>query len=131
MKQSFFVFLLVMFSVASYSQEKSKLEGNAAYSTNVINAHPEFPGGSNGFSEFISKNYKAPNIKGLKGKVFVEFVVEVDGSLVDIKVIRDLGYGTGEEAIRVLKESPLWTPGIYDGKLIRVRYSLPITIDVK
>ncbi|HTG67178.1 MAG TPA: energy transducer TonB, partial [Flavobacterium sp.] len=58
----------------------------------------------------------------------VSFVVEKDGSLTDIKVLRDIGYGTGKEAIRVLQKSPKWNPGIQNGKPVRVQYSLPITI---
>jgi periplasmic protein TonB len=64
----------------------------------------------------------------LKGKVYVTFVVEKDGSLTDIKVLRDIGYGTGKEAIRVLSKCPKWMPGEQNGKKVRVLYSLPITI---
>ena len=64
----------------------------------------------------------------MKGKIFIQFVVEKDGSLTDIKVMRDLGYGTGAEAIRVLKKSPKWKPGIQNGRAVRVLYSLPISI---
>jgi protein TonB len=80
------------------------------------------------FQEFIAKNYRTPDVEGLRGKVIVSFVVEKDGSIVDVKVIKDLGYGTGAEAIRVLKLSPKWTPAMQDGKPVRVMYSLPITI---
>ena len=69
-------------------------------------------------------------VKNLKGKVFVTFVVEKDGSLSDIKVIRDIGLGTGEEAIRVLKECPKWLPGEQNGQKVRVLYSLPISIQL-
>ena len=65
----------------------------------------------------------------MSGKVYVTFVVEKDGSLTDIKVIRDIGFGTGKEAIRVLKSSPKWTPGEKNGKKVRVLYSIPITIN--
>ena len=68
---------------------------------------------------------------GLAGVFFDQLVlrnVEKDGSLTDIKVIRDIGYGTGKEAIRVLKKCPKWTPGEQNGKKVRVLYSLPITI---
>ena len=80
------------------------------------------------FYKFVGNNYQAPEEEGLKGKVYVTFVVEKDGSLTDIKVIRDIGYGTGKEAIRVLKKCPKWTPGEQNGKKVRVLYSLPITI---
>lgn len=78
--------------------------------------------------KFVGKNYRVPDEEGLKGNVFVTFVVEKDGSLTDIKVLRDIGYGTGKEAIRVLKSSPKWIPGEQNGKKVRVQYSLPIRI---
>ena len=101
---------------------------NTVYTTAGIEVKPDFPGGMEKFYKFVGSNYVAPEEEGLKGKVFVSFVVEKDGSLTDIKVIRDIGYGTGKEAIRVLKKSPRWSPGIQNGKPVRVLYSLPITI---
>ncbi|MFE3868029.1 energy transducer TonB [Flavobacterium sp. LS2P90] len=103
-------------------------EDNQIYNTAGIEVKPEFPGGMDKFYSYVGKNYQTPEEEGLKGKVYVTFVVEKDGSLTDIKVIRDIGYGTGKEAIRVLKKSPRWTPGVQNGKPVRVLYSLPITI---
>ncbi len=103
-------------------------EDNSIYNTAGIEVKPDFPGGIEKFYKFISKNYQVPEEEGLKGKVFVSFVVEKDGSLTDIKVIRDIGYGTGKEAIRVLKSCPKWNPGEQNGKKVRVLYSLPINI---
>ncbi|TDE31129.1 MULTISPECIES: energy transducer TonB [Flavobacterium] len=98
------------------------------YNTAGIEVKPDFPGGIEKFYKFVGNNYQTPEEEGLKGKVYVTFVVEKDGTLTDIKVIRDIGYGTGKEAIRVLKKSPRWSPGIQNGKPVRVLYSLPITI---
>ena len=103
-------------------------EDNSIYNTAGIEVKPEFPGGLEKFYKFVANNYRTPEEDGLKGKVFVTFVVEKDGSLTDIKVIRDIGFGTGKEAIRVLKSSPRWNPGEQNGKKVRVLYSLPITI---
>lgn len=103
-------------------------EDNNIYNTAGIEVKPDFPGGMEKFYKYISKNYQVPEEEGLKGKVFVSFVVEKDGSLTDIKVIRDIGYGTGKEAIRVLKSCPKWNPGEQNGKKVRVLYSLPISI---
>lgn len=103
-------------------------EDNSVYNTAGIEVKPDFPGGIEKFYKFVAKNYQVPEEEGLKGKVFVSFVVEKDGSLTDIKVIRDIGYGTGKEAIRVLKSSPRWNPGEQNGKKVRVLYSLPINI---
>lgn len=86
------------------------------------------PGGMNAFYKFINENYRQPDVEGLKGKVIISFVIDIDGKIVDIKVLKDIGYGTGKEAIRVLKLCPKWTPGKQDGKPVRVAYTLPINI---
>ena len=78
-------------------------EDNNIYNTAGIEVKPDFPGGMQKFYNFISKNFQTPEEDGLSGKIFVTFVVEKDGSLTDIKVLRDIGYGTGKEALRVLK----------------------------
>lgn len=103
-------------------------EDNSVHNLAGIEVKPDFPGGIDKFYKFVGKNYQVPEEEGLKGKVFVSFVVEKDGSLTDIKVIRDIGYGTGKEAIRVLKSCPKWNPGEQNGKKVRVLYSLPINI---
>lgn len=110
----------------------AEIVDNNVYSSAGIEVQPEFPGGFAGFGKYVQKNYRTPEVEGdLKGRVFVEFVVEKDGSLTDIKVVRDLGFGTGAEAIRMLRNAPRWKPGVQNGKTIRVRYSLPIMLDLK
>jgi protein TonB len=104
------------------------VEDNSIHNMAGIEVKPDFPGGLEKFYKYVGNNYRVPEEEGIKGKVFVTFVVEKDGSLTDIKVVRDIGYGTGAEAIRVLKKSPRWNPGEQNGKKVRVLYSLPITI---
>ena len=91
---------------------------------------PEFPGGIEEFYKFVNNNFKFPDEEtGTKGKkVYATFIVEKDGSLTDIKILRDAGYGTGVETIRVLKNSPKWISGQQNGKKVRVLYSIPITM---
>lgn len=97
-----------------------------------VETMPEYPGGINAFREFIAANYKTPKAnKDIKGSLIVQFVIETDGSMSNIKVVRDLGYGTGFEAVRVLKLAEKWKPGIQDGKPVRVNYTLPLTIKIK
>lgn len=103
-------------------------EDNTIYSTAGIEVQPEFPGGIQKFYAFVGKNYQMPEEEGLKGKVYVSFVVEKNGELTDIKVLRDIGYGTGKEAIRVLKSCPKWTPAEQNGKKVRCAYTLPISL---
>lgn len=102
-------------------------EDNNIYNTAGIEVKPEFQGGMDKFYKFISKNYTTPDDCG-GGKVFVNFVVEKDGSLTDIKVLREACPGSGKEAIRVLKSCPKWNSGEQNGKKVRVLFSLPISI---
>jgi len=102
---------------------------NKIYNSIEIEVKPKFPGGTVKFHQFIDKNYKKPNKKPtLQGFLFANFIVEKDGSLSDIKVLRDIGFGTGEELIRVLKLSPKWKPGKQNNKQVRALYSLVVPV---
>ena len=114
--------------MASAQVQNDTLSESFIYEAKVVDRMPQFPGGNGELYKFIARNYKVPNVTGLIGKVFVSFVVEVDGSLSDFKILKDLGRGTGEEAIRVLKLSPLWKPGVRKDRKVRVKYELPISL---
>lgn len=89
---------------------------------------PEFPGGTNAMFDFIRKNVKYPESakeKGIEGRVYVNFVIDKDGSISDIKVLRGLCKEIDEEAVRVVKAMPKWNPGMQDGEPVRVQYTLP------
>ncbi len=108
--------------------ERAAFEENQIYNTAGIEVKPEFPGGQEALEHFLKDNFKNAE-KDLKGKVYATFIVERNGSLSDIKILRDLGYGTGAEAIRVLKKSPKWIPGKLKNKTVRVLYALPIVVN--
>jgi len=121
--------------IASEDTRKSKTqktpEKETAATVNEIDKQPEYPGGILEFYKFVGKNFKVPAETGankIQGKVYMEFMIETDGSLSEFKIIKDLGYGVGDEAIRVLKLSPKWSPGTQNGQPVRVLYNLPITI---
>lgn len=122
------IIFLMLFSTQTQAQEEQTESNENIYNTAGIKVQPEFPGGMTEFYKYISQNYKTPNIKRLKGKVYVAFIIEKDGNLSDIKVIRDIGHGTGAEAVRILKACPAWKPGEMNGEKVRVQYSLPIAI---
>ncbi|WP_396187430.1 M56 family metallopeptidase [Flavobacterium sp.] len=103
---------------------------NSSTLTNSNKTNPEFPGGMQEFFKFVGKNYKVPNNFKGSGKIYVSFMVEIDGSLSEFQVLRDAGLETGEEALRVLKLSPKWIAGKEDGKITRMRYNIPIKIEV-
>ena len=125
MKHIFFL-IITIFCISNGMAQDITNDSEKIYY--AVETKPDFKGGIKEFYTYVSKNFKVPNANKLSGKVIVSFVVEKDGSLTDIKVIRDIGYGTGEEAIRVLKNSPTWIPGYQSGKPVRVMYTLPIVI---
>ena len=95
----------------------------------VVEQMPEFPGGDKGFHQFIADNIKYPaeaKEEGLKGRVFVNFIVEPDGSVSDIRVLRGIGGGCDEEAVRVVESMPRFKPGMQDGEAVRVSYTVPV-----
>lgn len=108
-------------------------ETNVINTTAVLDKLPEFPGGMKKFYTYVGQNFEKPELEVSKTmKIFVSFVIEKDGSMTDIKVVKDPGYGLGLEAIRVLKSlKTKWSPGILNGKSVRTSYNLPIVVEVR
>jgi len=95
----------------------------------VVESMPAFPGGETELHRYLAENIKYPQMakeSGIQGRVFVTFVVERDGKVTDVKVLRGIGGGCDEEAIRVVKNMPKWTPGKQRGKPVRVQFNLPV-----
>lgn len=120
-------FLIVFLSIQFVFSQANDSE---IYSSVGIDVKPEFPGGISAFYKFIGDNYKSPDLPGLKGKVYLSFVIEKDGKVNEIKVLRDIGHGTGDEAMRILNLCPNWLPGEQNGQKVRCMYSIPIAIDI-
>jgi protein TonB len=96
----------------------------------AVEKEPAYPGGIESFYNYLRNTIRYPAVakeNNVQGKVFVSFVVEKDGSLTDIKVVRGIGSGCDEEAVRVLKSSKKWNPGIQNGRPVRVAYTMPIS----
>jgi TonB family C-terminal domain len=94
----------------------------------VVDEMPEFPGGEKALMDYVSSNVKYPEAakdKNIAGRVFVSFVVEKDGSVSNVKVLRGIGGGCDEEAVRVIKGMPKWKPGKQKGKPVRVNFQMP------
>ena len=95
---------------------------------------PEFPGGMDSLRSYLQENIHYPQEaidSGIEGRVFVNFVVEEDGSITSAKVMRGLGYGCDEEAIRLVSNMPKWKPGTQREVPVRVSYNLPIKFEMK
>jgi TonB family protein len=105
----------------------SESESNSIYS--VVEEQPSYPGGDEARIRFLQANMKYPEEakeRGVQGKVFVTFIVEVNGSLSNISVLKGIGRVVDEEAIRVVKLMPKWIPGKMKGVPVRVQFNLPI-----
>jgi len=96
---------------------------------NLVSVMPSYIGGDEALKEFIRNNIQFPNqakSKNISGIVYVNFIVETDGTLSDINILKDIGGGCGEEALRIIKKMPLWNSGEQDGVKVRVNYNLPV-----
>ncbi len=95
----------------------------------VVESMPEFPGGMAKLMSYLGNNIKYPPLakeSGIQGRVFINFVVETDGRISKVKVLRGIGGGCDEEAVRVVEAMPKWKPGMQRGKPVRVSYNLPV-----
>ncbi len=95
----------------------------------IVEQMPQFPGGEKEMMKFIKNNLRYPSLaaeNGIQGTVIVNFVVDRDGKITRIKVVRGIGGGCDEEAMRVLTKMPAWSPGRQGGKAVLVSYTVPI-----
>ncbi|RFP66127.1 energy transducer TonB [Hymenobacter lapidiphilus] len=95
-----------------------------------VEVMPEFAGGQAALAKYLQRNlhYPTPALKaGVGGRVYIAFTVNTDGSITDVEVLKGLGYGTDEEASRVIRQMPAWKPGYQNNRAVPVRYNLPIT----
>ena len=104
-----------------------KTEKDSVY--NIVEQMPEFPGGTNALLKYVANNIHYPEKAkdaGIEGRVFIGFVIRKDGSVSDVKVMKGIGGGCDEEAVRVINSMPKWTPGRQKGETVNVNYSMPI-----
>jgi protein TonB len=95
-----------------------------------VEQEPAFPGGIQKFYDYLGKSIRYPAVdreNNVTGKVFVQFVVERDGSLTDVKALRGPSQTLQDEAARAVKASPKWTPGVQNGRKVRVQYTVPVS----
>ena len=95
----------------------------------IVEEMPHFPGGAAALQAFLSSNTKYPVVaqeNGVQGRVIVSFVVERDGSITDVRVVRSVDPSLGREASRVVRSMPRWSPGKQNGSAVRVKYTVPV-----
>lgn len=109
--------------------QKDQQKGTEEVVFTVVEQMPEYPGGKSAMYAYMGKSIKYPEKarkNATEGTVYVTFVVKKDGSVSSVSVLRGIGDGCDEEAVRVIKEMPNWKPGMQRGKAVNVQYNLPI-----
>ena len=117
-------------STKSVMMTSTSSNGGPVADKETTETDPEFPGGMWELYKFMAENIHYPEQAkndGVQGRVFVRFVIDADGTVKDAKVLRGIGSGCDEEALRVVNAMPKWKPGTVDGKPVRTQYNLPIT----
>ncbi len=100
----------------------------------VVEEDPEYPGGMEELYKFVGKNLQYPALakeNNITGRVYVSFVVEKDGSVSKVKVLKEIGGGCGNEAMRVVKMMPKWKPGKQHGRAVRTQFTLPVMFELQ
>lgn len=122
-------FIFASYNVTNAQERKAKSD-----IFTVVDVMPEFPGGQTALNNFIAVNLQYPaeakqNKK--EGTVHSSFIVETDGSISNIKILRKIGFGCDEEVERVLSIMPKWKPGMKNRKAVRVQMNLPVSFSLK
>ncbi len=118
-----------MKSVKKTEANKPEMKPNADGVYQIVEEMPSFPGGDQKLMEYIANNINYPQEardKGIEGRVFIRMVIEKDGSVSNVKLLRGIGGGCDEEAERVIKSMPKWKPGMMKGEPVPVSYQIPI-----
>ena len=104
-------------------------KNNVLHHYKTVEVRPEAKNGIEDFYKHVAKNFRMPEVEGLKGKIYLTFIIDKDGKVIDPKLIQGIGYGADEEALRVLSSYKNFIPGEIRGIKVRCTYSLPITLN--
>lgn len=112
---------------------KGKGSGPEILSSAVVDKQPLFPGGMDGFYKYLSKHMRFPEEakrEGISAKLFVSFVIDKEGNLVEIEFIKKAGFGMEESVMAVLEKSPKWTPGQVGNEQVNTKMILPVNFNL-
>jgi TonB family protein len=126
--------ITIVLLICHWSLQAQTTKDSADTVLQIAEQMPEFPGGVESMMRFISDNLRYPPAaveNGVQGRVIASFVVNTDGSLSDIRILKRLGWGCDEEVERVLLIMPQWRPGIQNGKTVRVQFNLPVAFKLQ
>lgn len=125
---------MALFGLTTVSAQKTVVAKKNQQVFDVVEKMPEYPGGQAALFEYLQKNVKYPadaEKKKVEGRVLVTFVVNTDGSITDIEVVRKTFPSLDAEAVRVISGMPRWKPGEQKGQKVRVKYTVPLTFRLK
>ena len=134
MKKFIIMALMAVFGLTTVSAQKTVVAKRNQKVFDVVEQMPEYPGGQAALFEYLSKNIKYPadaEKKKVEGKVFVTFVVDSDGKITDVSLLKKVFPSLDAEAIRVISAMPNWIPGRQKGQAVRVKYTVPIMFRLK
>ena len=126
--------LMALFGLTTVSAQKTVVAKKNQQVFDVVEKMPEYPGGQAALFEYLSTNVKYPadaEKKKVEGRVLVTFIVNTDGSITDIELVRKAFPSLDAEAVRVISGMPKWIPGEQKGQKVRVKYTVPLTFRLK
>jgi protein TonB len=130
MKKIFFTAFAVSFLLTAKAQSAVTVTTKDSNRVvNTVEVAPQFPGGLQQFYHYLGTNIHYPDdarVKNQQGRVIITMIIEKDGSLSDIKVLRGVSASIDQEALRAMSASPKWSPGMQNGKVVRCQYTVPI-----
>ena len=134
MKKLILMLLMAVCCLMTANAQKTVVSQTNQKVFDTVEQMPEYPGGMQAMIEFLQANMKYPEDAAkqkVEGRVMVQFVVETDGSISDVHVAKQVFPSLDAEAIRVVQAMPKWTPGKEKGKVVRVKYNLPIVFRMR
>ena len=127
------VLIIMLTMLFGFSITKAQAQGkDKVY--DIVEVMPQYPGGMPELMQYLAKNIKYPvqaQKKGIEGRVTVRFIVEKDGSISNVTVVRHIHPLLDKEAVRVIKAMPKWSPGMLNGKPVRVKFNIPVAFRLK
>ena len=134
MKKLIIMSLMAMFGLTTVSAQKTVVAEKNQQAFDVVEQMPEYPGGIKALLDYLCQNVKYPadaEKQKIEGRVIANFVVETDGSISNVEVFRPVFPSLDAEAVRVLSAMPKWKPGMQSSKVVRVKYTVPISFNLK
>ena len=134
MKKLIMMSLMAIFGLTAVSAQKTVVAQKNQQVFDVVEQMPEYPGGIQALFEYLQQNVKYPadvEKQKIEGRVIATFVVETDGSINNVEVAKPAFPSLDAEAVRVLSAMPKWKPGMQSGKVVRVKYTVPINFSLK